>query len=94
MELSRETDIHIIGIAWKDEANTTKEWLDKHGNPYTQVMPDPAGTLTTILGITGVPETYLVDKNGMVVYKYSAPLTRHELDNTLMPLIRKLRHEK
>ena len=62
--------VKIVGLNYKDETAKAKNWLDKLGNPYQMVIEDKAGTLGLDLGVYGAPETYLIDKNGIVQFKY------------------------
>ena len=62
---------HIYGLAWKDDADKTRSWLQRHGNPYHDVISDPDGTLGVKLGVTGVPETYIIDDSGNIVYRHA-----------------------
>jgi cytochrome c biogenesis protein CcmG/thiol:disulfide interchange protein DsbE len=86
--------VDLIGIGWKDSPDNLSKWLDTHGNPYTRVLVDTRGESTTPLGITGVPETYIVDANGMVRYKLSMPLTENLIADEILPLLEQLRGAK
>lgn len=69
LELSRQ-GISIVGINYIDEAESAQAWLKKHGNPYSSVLFDKKGRLGFDLGVTGAPETFLVDAQGTVVYRH------------------------
>ena len=75
-KLSSEPGIKVIGINYKDENNKAKKWLKKLGNPYTKVGIDKNGSIGIDWGLYGIPETYVVDKNGIIKYKYIGPITK------------------
>ncbi len=90
--LAQEPGIRVIGIGWRDTPQNIARWLEEHGNPYAQTAADPEGSLTTSLGITGVPETYIISKDGRIAYKYPGPLDTQLMQETILPLIRNLNH--
>jgi cytochrome c biogenesis protein CcmG/thiol:disulfide interchange protein DsbE len=67
--------VKLIGVAYKDAPDNTKAFLDRVGDPYVQRLVDRDGRAGIELGVTGVPETYLVDAHGMILAKYPAPLS-------------------
>jgi cytochrome c biogenesis protein CcmG/thiol:disulfide interchange protein DsbE len=67
--------VPIVGVAWKDKAADTRGFLNEAGDPYAVVVSDPSGRAGIDLGITGVPETFLVDATGKVVAKHGTVLT-------------------
>jgi cytochrome c biogenesis protein CcmG, thiol:disulfide interchange protein DsbE len=75
MELSRQ-GIPIIGINYKDEPAAALQWLRRHSNPFQRVAVDYEGRAALDWGVYGVPETYLVDGQGIIRYKQIGPLTR------------------
>lgn len=87
MTLAQRPDIRMYGVAWKDDAAKAAEYLRKHGNPYTATASDANGSLTVSLGLGGVPETLVIDKQGVVRWKHSGPLTEDIVRNELIPLI-------
>ena len=82
--------VPIYGIAWKDKPQHVKSYLQVRGNPYQAVALDEQGQTTVPLGLTGVPQTYIIDKTGHVVYEYNMPLSDEEVNLMLLPLIKKL----
>jgi cytochrome c biogenesis protein CcmG/thiol:disulfide interchange protein DsbE len=66
-ELKSEKKLQLIGIAWRDKHDETKEWLKRNGNPYNIVAQDSMGKYGIMLGVTGIPESFLVDKNGKII---------------------------
>ena len=77
----------IIGIAWKDKPEATRAWLARLGDPFAQVGFDQDGKLALDWGLSGVPETYLVDGQGIVRLHFRGPLTERDLA-AILPLLR------
>jgi cytochrome c biogenesis protein CcmG/thiol:disulfide interchange protein DsbE len=69
VELADEGVI-IIGIDYKDEKNLAQQWLAQKGNPYVNVLMDEIGHFGVDMGVTGAPETFVVDRSGMIVYRH------------------------
>ena len=67
--------VRIVGVSWKDEPAKTRDFLSRYGNPYQVVFVDHAGRAGIDFGVTGVPETYLVDAHGRIIEKEAQPLT-------------------
>lgn len=91
MALSQNTDTPIYGLNWKDKPGDGAAWLVRFGDPYRKIGDDQEGRIILDLGVTGAPETFIVDKDGMVRYKHIGPITQDDWENTLKPLIDQLR---
>ena len=89
--LAETRGIPLYGINYKDEATDAAGWLAELGNPYRRIGVDPEGRTGIELGLTGVPETYVVDAEGRIRYRHAGPITPEDVDDTLMPLIEELR---
>jgi cytochrome c biogenesis protein CcmG/thiol:disulfide interchange protein DsbE len=74
----KEQGVPIIGIAYKDQPAKTQAFLARTGDPYVRVLVDQEGRAGIELGVSGVPETYLVDGSGRIVDKIAAPLTEDD----------------
>lgn len=85
-----EEGIAVYGINYKNEPDEAVAWLERHGNPYTAIGVDPEGDTGLDFGVTGVPETYLVDGEGRIRYHYRGPLTPEIVDDRLRPLLEEL----
>lgn len=83
----------IYGLAWKDEPGATAQWLDRLGDPYTAVGDDADGRVAIDFGVTGAPETYVVDKQGRVRYKHIGVITPNDWTNLIGPMIAELERE-
>jgi cytochrome c biogenesis protein CcmG, thiol:disulfide interchange protein DsbE len=75
----QKIDIPMWGIAYKDKPDTISKFLQGTGNPYTQVGFDVSGDTAIDWGVTGVPETFLLDRNGVIRWHWSGPLTTNML---------------
>jgi cytochrome c biogenesis protein CcmG/thiol:disulfide interchange protein DsbE len=73
--LSEENGIKIYGIAWRDSPEKTKEWLKKHGDFYTKVGTDQQNKIGSIFQLEGVPQTYLINSDGVVTEVFKGPIT-------------------
>lgn len=90
MELSKLNMVPIYGMAYKDKREAAQSVLDRRGNPYTKVVMDTNGRVGIDYGVYGVPETYVIDKQGVIQYKQIGPLTPRNLRETILPLIAEL----
>lgn len=85
--------VPIYGLAWKDKPEDSRNWLTRWGNPYTAVAADEPGRTAIDLGVTGVPETFVVDKAGRVRFKQIGPITPEDWQTRIKPLLDQLRAE-
>ena len=83
----------IVGLNYKDDAEAAKGWLATLGNPYNDSVMDADGRIGIDWGVYGVPETFVIDKQGIVRYKHTGPVTEEDVQNTFLPLIAKLQAE-
>ena len=82
--------IPIYGINYKDKTEDAVDWLRELGNPYSRIGVDADGRTAIDWGVYGVPETYVVDSDGVIRYRHVGPLTLRDLDETIVPLIKSL----
>ena len=75
----------LIGLDWKDDDARAREWLAQLGNPYEAVALDHSGNTAVDYGVYGAPETFLINDQGVVVYKYVGPLTREVWAKEILP---------
>ena len=87
--LAKSTQVPIYGINYKDKPEAARAWIAELGNPYTRIGADD-GRVGIEWGVYGVPETFVVDRQGRIRYKHVGPLTRDDLDRKILPLIAKL----
>lgn len=90
MALSRSGAVPLIGMDYKDTRQDAQQWLDQGGNPYVATVMDMDGRVGINYGVYGVPETYLIDKAGVIAYKQIGPVTEEALRDKILPLVKKL----
>jgi cytochrome c biogenesis protein CcmG/thiol:disulfide interchange protein DsbE len=90
VEFSRSATVPIYGLNYKDKSDAAAAWLGKHGNPYTVSIVDADGRVGIDYGVYGVPETFVIDKQGVIRYKQIGPVTPDVLNDKIIPLVRKL----
>ena len=91
MQMKKAGLVPIHGLNYKDRPDDAKKWLDEMGDPYTRTGADVDGRVGIDWGVYGVPETFVIDRDGRIAYKQIGPITPKVLDETLRPLIAKLR---
>lgn len=82
--------IHIVGIDYKDNTQDAQRWIAELGNPYDEILVDEDGSLGLDLGVFGAPETYVVDKQGIIRYKHIGDLNQKIWDETIKPIFNSL----
>jgi cytochrome c biogenesis protein CcmG/thiol:disulfide interchange protein DsbE len=90
VELAKSKQVPVYGLNYKDKRDDALEWLTKFGNPYALSIMDTDGRIGIDYGVYGVPETYVIDKQGVIRYKRIGPVDREILDAKILPLVRKL----
>ncbi|MBP6056878.1 MAG: DsbE family thiol:disulfide interchange protein [Nitrosomonas sp.] len=87
VQLANSGIVPIYGLNYKDESTTAVQWLKRYGDPYTISIVDLDGKVGIDYGVYGVPETYVIDKNGIIRHKQIGPVTVDSLQKTIIPLI-------
>jgi len=82
-----QTGLQIWGIAYQDKPDATEKYLSQYGNPYTRLATDISGLTAINWGVYGVPETYLIDKTGIVRWRWAGAITNDVLEQGLNPLL-------
>jgi cytochrome c biogenesis protein CcmG, thiol:disulfide interchange protein DsbE len=90
VELGKAKVVPIVGLNYKDESAAGKRWLAQYGDPYNVSVVDRDGRVGIDWGVYGVPETFVVDKAGMIRYKQIGPITAEALEKKILPLVREL----
>jgi cytochrome c biogenesis protein CcmG/thiol:disulfide interchange protein DsbE len=93
LTLARDPSLVIYGLDYKDETAAAVKLLRDNGNPYQMVMLDTEGSVAIDWGVYGTPETFIVDKKGIIRYKHIGALTPAVWDEKIKPLIDTLRNE-
>jgi len=94
LRLAREGKVPLYGINWKDKPGDGLKWLKANRSPYLKVGDDGSGRLGIDLGVTGVPETFVVDRSGRIRYRHAGPITEDVWQETFEPLLASLRSER
>jgi cytochrome c biogenesis protein CcmG/thiol:disulfide interchange protein DsbE len=87
--LGKDKRFKLVGINYKDAAADARRFLNRFGDPYAASGADRAGTASINWGVYGVPETYVIDRKGVIIYKLVGPVTQANLTDTVMPQIEK-----
>jgi cytochrome c biogenesis protein CcmG/thiol:disulfide interchange protein DsbE len=93
MKLAKQNILPIYGLDYKDEREAGLGWLKHFGNPYTASGFDGDGKVGIEWGVYGVPETFVIDKKGVIRHKHTGPITEDSWQQTLLPLIIQLQKE-
>ena len=90
MDIAAEDILPIWGLNYKDQPADATRWLGELGDPYKQIGSDLSGRVGIDWGVYGVPETFVIDGEGRIVYKHIGVLTRIDWDEKILPLIKSL----
>mgnify|MGYP000005615697 FL=1 len=86
-EIKKENpDLFILGLAHKDDPNDSKKYLKEEGNPYSFVGLDQDGKIAFEFGVFGLPETFIVNSDGKIIFKHTGPLTKEIIKNEITKL--------
>jgi len=88
---ARERQVPIVGLNYKDDPRNAQEWLRKLGDPYVGIGVDASGRVGIDYGVYGVPETFVIDKAGVVRFKHIGPMTPQVWERDVLPLVKRLR---
>ncbi|AKJ28321.1 DsbE family thiol:disulfide interchange protein [Caldimonas brevitalea] len=90
LDLARR-DVPLYGLNYKDSRDAAQAWLQRSGDPYRSSVVDAEGRIGMDLGVYGVPETFVIDGQGVVRYRHAGPLTRELIERELLPLLTSLK---
>ncbi len=94
LAISESIDIQVIGIDWQEKnPQDGARWLQKHGNPYDKIGADPESVFSIQMGITGAPESFIVDKKGNIRWVHRGIIDDDFIENILLPLVNELKQE-
>lgn len=91
--MSGNKGLNLYGLNYKDKRSDALQWLNQLGNPYIESAYDESGTTGIDYGVYGVPETFVIDKKGIIRYKHIGPIDK-QLDTIILPLVKKLETEE
>jgi cytochrome c biogenesis protein CcmG, thiol:disulfide interchange protein DsbE len=90
LALARDKVAPIVGLNYKDTRDDARGWLQQFGNPYTVSLSDLDGRTGIDFGVYGVPETFVIDKKGVIRFKHVGPLTPEVIETRIVPLLKEL----
>lgn len=90
LEIAQSGVVKIQGVAWRDDPQDSLDWLAKHGDPFDRVGQDPRSHAAIGFGVVAAPESFVIDKQGVIRYKEPGVITRDKWRNTIKPLIEQL----
>lgn len=90
VEFARTKAAPLVGLNYKDKPDEGLAWLARYGDPYTMSIVDADGRVGIDWGVYGVPETFVIDKAGVIRHKHIGPVTSEALQQTILPLVRRL----
>ncbi len=93
VEFAKTNTVPIVGLDYKDSDAAGTTWLSRFGNPYSTVITDHDGRIGIDFGLYGVPESFLIDKAGIIRYKQIGPITQQALRDKILPLIQSLKKQ-
>ena len=93
MRLAQSGEVPIYGMDYKDRREEALTWLRGWGNPYPAIAVDESGRVGINYGVYGVPETYVIDKGGVIRYKQIGPLDEDTVKGKILPLVRELQNK-
>ncbi|MFS8976350.1 DsbE family thiol:disulfide interchange protein [Cupriavidus necator] len=91
VDFAARSPVPLYGLNYKDKSGAARDWLQRLGNPYAASLVDADGRVGIDYGVYGVPETFVIDQQGVVRYRQVGPVTREVLERKLIPLIEQLR---
>jgi cytochrome c biogenesis protein CcmG/thiol:disulfide interchange protein DsbE len=91
VELAKTGQVDIYGLNYKDNRQDAKRWLAQFGNPYVANAFDGSGRVAIDWGVYGAPETFIIDRNGVIRHKHIGPLTVDIINREILPLVAKLK---
>ncbi len=93
MEAARYPQLTVVGLNYKDKRLAARKWLRKHGDPYRANGFDKEGDAALDLGVYGVPETYLIDGQGVIRRKFVGPLSQRQLQEIILPRVKEWQNQ-
>ncbi len=93
LSLSQQNIVPLYGLDYKDKKEDAEAWLNQAGNPYTLNVMDRDGRVGINYGVYGVPETYVIDKQGIIRYKQIGPVTNDSLNDKILPMVAELQRK-
>lgn len=89
MNMYKNNEIDIFGLNYKDEKDSAINWLKERGNPYKNIIVDTDGNIAIDYGVYGAPETFIIDEDGIIIYKHVGPIDQNFYNQIILPLMKK-----
>ena len=89
-DLANRKLVDVVGLDYKDQPEEARRWLKQFGNPYSASLMDIEGRVGIDWGVYGVPETFIIGKDGRIKYKHIGPVTKESLENQIVPALKEL----
>jgi cytochrome c biogenesis protein CcmG/thiol:disulfide interchange protein DsbE len=93
LDVKKSSPVTIYGLSYKDNKTDAEDWIKRYGNPYQTIIYDSKGLLAMDLGVYGTPETFVIDKEGIIRYKHIGAVSPDVWETKLKPLVEKLNRE-
>ena len=93
VELAKSRVVPVVGLNYKDQPENGKAWLKQFGDPYVLSVADTEGRVGIDFGVYGVPETFVIDRQGVIRYKQIGAITPRSLEEKILPLVRMLQKQ-
>ncbi len=93
VDIAKQKIVPIVGLNYKDESDLAIRWLKQLGDPYVAVAVDADGRAAIDYGVYGAPETFLIDKKGIIRYKHIGPINPQSWQQKILPLVQQLNGE-
>jgi len=90
----RKRGVPIYGVDYKDQAGAARRFLGRLGNPFKRVGTDQSGRSAIEWGVYGMPESFIINGKGRIIYKHIGPISRSDIEKKIMPIINKARGDK
>ncbi|MBL8343209.1 MAG: DsbE family thiol:disulfide interchange protein [Rubrivivax sp.] len=90
VQAARDGGVYLVGLVYKDDPRAAEEWLLRLGDPYAATVLDTEGRVGIDFGVVGVPETFVIDRDGVVRWRHTGPLTAEVWGRQVLPLVRGL----
>ena len=94
VKIAATNEVRLVGLNWKDKPGAGAGWLAELGDPYAAIGDDADGRVALDYGVTGAPETFVIDRAGRIRHKVIGPLTAEIWESEVLPLVRRLKNEK
>jgi len=93
LNIAKANEVPLYGVAWRDQPEKSVAWLAERGDPYDKIGQDPNSKAAIAFGVAQAPETFLVDKKGVIRYKQIGPISASAWKNDILPKVKQLQAE-